>query len=195
MAIGESLTSSKSTQLPRSSLPPGPFGSNGGPKFPMSSRNEKKARTLGLTSATGLVVGSIVGTGVFTMPAVLAGAGTMSLAVLGVIAVGALLLGVLFGQLTRRVPNSDGGLYAYSRHEFGDFAGYLVGWSYWISMPTPCRSSPTSPMSSSDSVPRWPARSGAPHPKPCAPRCSRPGRWAPRSRPPAASWRPPENLR
>jgi APA family basic amino acid/polyamine antiporter len=98
----------------------------------MSSRDEKKAHTLGLTSATGLVVGSIVGTGVFTMPAVLAGAGTMSLVVLGVIAVGALLLGVLFGQLTKRVPNSDGGLYAYSRHEFGDFAGYLVGWCYWI---------------------------------------------------------------
>jgi APA family basic amino acid/polyamine antiporter len=38
----------------------------------------------------------------------------------------------LFGQLTKRVPNSDGGLYAYSRHEFGDFAGYLVGWCYWI---------------------------------------------------------------
>jgi APA family basic amino acid/polyamine antiporter len=31
------------------------------------------------------------------------------------------------------VPNSDGGLYAYARHEFGDFAGYLTGWSYWIS--------------------------------------------------------------
>jgi APA family basic amino acid/polyamine antiporter len=56
----------------------------------------------------------------------------MSLVVLGVIAVGALLLGVMFGQLTKRVPNSDGGLYAYSRHEFGDFAGYLVGWCYWI---------------------------------------------------------------
>ncbi|MGA3216219.1 MAG: amino acid permease [Acidimicrobiales bacterium] len=96
------------------------------------SRNEIKAHALGLTSATGLVIGSIVGTGVFTMPAVLAGAGTMSLVVLGVIAVGALLLGVLFGQLTRRVPNSDGGVYAYSRHEFGDFAGYLVGWCYWI---------------------------------------------------------------
>ena len=91
-----------------------------------------KARTLGLTSATGLVIGSIVGTGVFTMPAVLAGAGTMGIIVLGVIAVGAMLLAVLFGQLTKRVPNSDGGLYAYSRHEFGDFAGYLVGWCYWI---------------------------------------------------------------
>jgi APA family basic amino acid/polyamine antiporter len=102
------------------------------PDRPMSPRNEKKAHSLGLTSATGLVVGSIVGTGVFTMPAVLAGAGTMGIVVLAVIAVGAMLLAVLFGQLTKRVPNSDGGLYAYSRHEFGDFAGYLVGWCYWI---------------------------------------------------------------
>lgn len=103
------------------------------PPLPLSSRNEQKAGSLGLTSATGLVVGSIVGTGVFTMPAVLAGAGTMGILVLAVVAVGATLLALLFGQLTKRVPNSDGGLYAFARHEFGDFAGYLVGWSYWIS--------------------------------------------------------------
>jgi len=30
------------------------------------------------------------------------------------------------------VPNSDGGLYAYARYEFGDFAGYLTGWCYWV---------------------------------------------------------------
>jgi APA family basic amino acid/polyamine antiporter len=99
---------------------------------PLSPRNEAKARALGLPTATGLVIGSIVGTGVFTMPAVLAGAGTMSIAVLGVIAIGAMVLAFMFGQLTRRIPNSDGGLYAYSRHEFGDFAGYLTGWCYWI---------------------------------------------------------------
>src|ERR1039457_6006053 len=101
-------------------------------KKPLSERNQQKAHAMGLTSATALVIGSIVGTGVFTMPAVLAGAGTMGIAVLAVIAVGAMLLAVLFGQLTRRVPKSDGGLYAYARHEFGDFAGYLVGWCYWI---------------------------------------------------------------
>ncbi len=111
--------------------PPG-SGQSGPPDPPLSARNEKKAHSLGVTSATGLVIGSIVGTGVFTMPAVLAGAGTMGIAVLAVIAIGAVLLAVLFGQLTKRVPNSDGGLYAYSRHEFGDFAGYLVGWCYWI---------------------------------------------------------------
>ena len=109
-----------------------PPGQSTPPTEPLSPRNEAKAHTLGLTSATGLVIGSIVGTGVFTMPAVLAGAGTMGIAVLGVVAVGAMFLAVLFGQLTERVPNSDGGLYAYSRHEFGDFAGYLVGWCYWV---------------------------------------------------------------
>ena len=99
---------------------------------PLSPRNREKAHALGLTSATGLVIGSIVGTGIFTAPAVIAGAGTMGIVVLGVIALGAMLLAILFGQLTKRIPNSDGGLYAYSRHEFGDFAGYLVGWCYWI---------------------------------------------------------------
>jgi APA family basic amino acid/polyamine antiporter len=93
---------------------------------------EQRARSLGLPSATALVIGSIIGTGVFTMPAVMAGAGTSSILVLAVIALGAVLLGVLFGQLTKRVPTSDGGLYAYSRHEFGDFAGYLTAWCYWI---------------------------------------------------------------
>src|ERR1035438_9490105 len=105
---------------------------SGSQEPPRSERNRAKAHSLGLTSATALVIGSIVGTGVFTMPAVLAGAGTMGIAVLAVISVGAMLLAVLFGQLTKRGPTSRGGLYAYSRHEFGDFAGYLVGWCYWI---------------------------------------------------------------
>ena len=95
-------------------------------------RAELKERTIGLNSATGLVIGSIIGTGVFAMPAVLAQAGTSSLVTLAVIGVGAMLLAVMFGQLTRRVPKANGGLYAYARHEYGDFAGYVTGWCYWI---------------------------------------------------------------
>jgi len=87
---------------------------------------------LGVTSATALVIGSIIGTGVFTMPAVMAGAGTSSILTLVTISVGAVLLALMFGQLTKRVPTTDGGLYAYARHEFGDFAGYLTAWCYWI---------------------------------------------------------------
>jgi APA family basic amino acid/polyamine antiporter len=85
-----------------------------------------------LPSATALVIGSIIGTGVFTMPAVMGQAGTSSLLTLGVVAIGAVLLATMFGQLTKRIPNNEGGLYAYARHEFGDFAGYLTAWCYWI---------------------------------------------------------------
>jgi len=101
-------------------------------KTPVTTPMQGAARALGLPSATALVIGSIIGTGVFTMPAVMAGAGTVSILTLAVIAVGAVLLGLMFGQLTKRIPASDGGLYAYARHEFGDFAGYLTAWCYWI---------------------------------------------------------------
>jgi APA family basic amino acid/polyamine antiporter len=114
-------------------LEPAAIAPPGRPQVPQAPGPiEQRARALGLPSATALVIGSIIGTGVFTMPAVMAGAGTSSLITLGIVGAGALLLGVLFGQLTKRVPTSDGGLYAYTRHEFGDFAGYLTAWCYWI---------------------------------------------------------------
>ncbi len=102
------------------------------PSSAPSSALDHAAHRLGLPSSTALVIGSIIGTGVFTMPAVLAGAGTASIVTLGVITIGAVLLGLLFGQLTRRIPDVEGGIYAYARHEFGDFAGYLTAWCYWI---------------------------------------------------------------
>ena len=108
-------------------------GADGWPAERASSVAQLHASSIGVTSATGLVVGSIIGTGVFAMPGVLAEAGTSSLITLAVIAVGSMLLATMFGQLTRRVPSGDGGLYAYTRHEFGDFAGFITGWSYWIS--------------------------------------------------------------
>ena len=110
--------------------PPPPTETKAPP--PSTGAGGQAAAALGLPSATALVIGSIIGTGVFTMPAVMAGAGTSSILTLMVIAVGAVLLGVLFGQLTKRVPTTDGGMYAYARHEFGDFAGYLTAWCYWI---------------------------------------------------------------
>jgi amino acid transporter len=93
------------------SAPQPPDGSDQGAK-PASPAGQKQSGGLGLTSATGLVIGSIIGTGVFTMPAVLAAAGTSSLIVLAVVGVGAMLLAIMFGQLTKRVPKADGGLYS-----------------------------------------------------------------------------------
>jgi APA family basic amino acid/polyamine antiporter len=61
------------------------------------------------------------------MPTVLAGAGTLSLVVLAVIAVGAMVLAVLFGQLTRRVPNADARLYAYALFGIKPSGGHRAG--------------------------------------------------------------------
>lgn len=126
----------------------------------MSPRNQQKARALGLTSATGLVIGSIIGTGVFTMPAVLAGAGTSSLLVLLVIAIGALLLAALFGQLTKRVFYVDA-LFGISHPVVLKFLPLLfagvVGW-FFARTSTSARSTPQAAASTrpSGSRPGWP---------------------------------------
>jgi APA family basic amino acid/polyamine antiporter len=90
-------------------------------------------RALGFWSALALVTGSMIGSGVFLLPASLAPYGAISLLGWGISTIGALMLAVVFARLARVVPAS-GGPYAYTRRAFGDFAGFLVAWGYWISM-------------------------------------------------------------
>ncbi len=89
-----------------------------------------KAR-IGLVSATALVVGSIVGTGIFLLPRSLAPYGSIALVAFGLAAVGAIFLALMFGALSRRMP-ADGGPYAYARAAFGNAPGFFSAWSYWI---------------------------------------------------------------
>ena len=90
-------------------------------------------RALGLWRSTALVVGNMIGSGVFLLPAALAVYGGIS--ILGWIftTTGAILLALVFGRLGRRTP-SVGGPYAFTRAGFGDLAGFLVAWGYWISI-------------------------------------------------------------
>ena len=90
-------------------------------------------RSLGLAMTTSMVVGNMVGSGVFLLPAVLAVYGTYSLWGWMFSTIGALALAWVFSDLSRRSPQA-GGPYAYSRDAFGDFAGFLVAWMYWISI-------------------------------------------------------------
>jgi APA family basic amino acid/polyamine antiporter len=78
-----------------------------------------------------LVVGSVIGTGVFALPSALAPYGPVSLLAFGLVSVGAIALALAFKSLNKRVPGS-GGPYLYARDAFGDFAGFLNAWSYWI---------------------------------------------------------------
>jgi basic amino acid/polyamine antiporter, APA family len=108
----------------------GPAASGADAK-PDSTRGKEFANRFGLPTATALVIGSIIGTGVFALPAALAPFGPSSLLAFGLVTVGALALAQCFGWLNRRVPGS-GGPYLYARDAFGDFGGFITSWSYWL---------------------------------------------------------------
>lgn len=91
------------------------------------------ARPLGFWSATALVVGSMIGSGVFLLPAALAPFGAASLTGWTVTLCGAVLLALTFARLAMRWPQS-GGPYVYARNAFGELPGFVVGWSYWVSI-------------------------------------------------------------
>lgn len=99
---------------------PGPAGATTGPG-------------LGLWMAAALVVGNMIGSGVFLLPSSLAPYGGISIVGWLFTATGAMLLALVFARLGRQQPRV-GGPYAYTRAAFGDFAGFVVGWGYWISI-------------------------------------------------------------
>jgi len=82
--------------------------------------------------AVALVMGNMIGSGVFLLPASLAAFGGLSLAGWMLSAAGATCLALVFARLAGVVP-AAGGPYAYTRMAFGDVPGFLVAWGYWIS--------------------------------------------------------------
>ena len=105
---------------------PGTPGASKGEAPPPSPKG-----ALGLPQATALIVGSIIGVGIFNLPSSLAAYGPISLFAMALTTVGALALAVLFAALSSRLP-ADGGPYAYARAAFGNFTGFSNAWLYWI---------------------------------------------------------------
>jgi APA family basic amino acid/polyamine antiporter len=96
-----------------------------------TARGKEFVNRFGLPTATALVVGSVIGTGVFALPSALAPYGLSSLLAFVLVTIGALALALVFGWLNKRVPGS-GGPYLYARDAFGDFGGFVTAWSYWL---------------------------------------------------------------
>jgi APA family basic amino acid/polyamine antiporter len=94
----------------------------------------KLKRSMGLWMATALVVGNMVGSGVFLLPSTLAGAaGPVSMLGWLFTGAGAVLLALVFANLGRALPRT-GGPYAYAKRAFGDFVGFQTAWGYWIAV-------------------------------------------------------------
>jgi basic amino acid/polyamine antiporter, APA family len=90
-------------------------------------------RQLGFWMALALVVGNMIGSGFFLLPATLGPFAWNGVAGWIVTTIGALCLAAVFARLARAYPKA-GGPYAYSRLAFGAFPAFVVAWSYWVSM-------------------------------------------------------------
>jgi APA family basic amino acid/polyamine antiporter len=93
--------------------------------------NTKKS--LGIAACTAIVVGNMVGSGFYLSPAAVAPYGNLAILAWIVMGAGAICLGLTFAKLARLAP-ATGGPYAYTRIAYGDFAGFLIAWGYWISI-------------------------------------------------------------
>tara|TARA_B100002052_G_scaffold76985_1_gene69961 strand:- start:62 stop:1366 length:1305 start_codon:yes stop_codon:yes gene_type:complete len=93
----------------------------------------KQNQKIGLLAATSLVVGNIIGAGIFVLPASLAKFGSISIVGWLFTATGALILAKIFSNFSKKIRGKSGGPYIYSKVVFGDFIGFLVAWGYWIS--------------------------------------------------------------
>lgn len=89
-------------------------------------------RVLGFWSVVAIVMGNMIGSGVFLLPASLAAYRGAGLVAWLMSAVGAVALALVFGRLSKGMP-AAGGLYAYTREAFGPSLGFLVFWGYWLS--------------------------------------------------------------
>ena len=102
---------------------------------PIAGVRPELKREMGLWTATAMVIGNMIGSGVFLLPALLAAVaiayGSSSLLAWVVTGAGAMLLAAVFATMGRAYPRT-GGPYAYARHAFGDFAGFWTAWGYWI---------------------------------------------------------------
>jgi arginine:ornithine antiporter/lysine permease len=89
---------------------------------------------LSLLALTGMVVGSMVGSGIFSLPRTFGIAtGPFGAMIAWVIAAGGMyMLARVFQAMAERKPELDAGVYAYAKAGFGNYAGFLSALGYWI---------------------------------------------------------------
>ncbi|MEJ7647353.1 MAG: amino acid permease [Chryseolinea sp.] len=94
----------------------------------------RPSEKIGLLTSTALVVGNMIGSGIFLLPVALASFGAISFVGWFGSCIGAIALALLFSKLSKLMPYAQGGPYAYTREGMGDFAAFLVAWGYWLSI-------------------------------------------------------------
>lgn len=96
--------------------------------------SEKSIQKLSLFALTAMVVGSMVGSGIFSLPRTFGLATGPFGAIIAwtIAASGMYMLARVFQFLAERKPDLDAGVYAYAKAGFGDYPGFLSAFGYWI---------------------------------------------------------------
>lgn len=95
---------------------------------------DPSAGKLSLPTLTAMVVGSMVGAGIFNLPGRFATAtGPFGAIIAWLIAgTGMYMLARVFQALAERRPDIDSGVFAYAKAGFGDYMGFLSAFGYWL---------------------------------------------------------------
>jgi APA family basic amino acid/polyamine antiporter len=96
-----------------------------------ASNHTPPARSLGLVACIALIVGNMIGSGIFLLPTSLAPYGWYAMGAWILTSFGAVSLAFVFARLAHMTPKA-GGPYAYAHDAFGDFVGFWIAWGYWI---------------------------------------------------------------
>lgn len=96
-----------------------------------SPDKKQSPKPLGFWMLFSLVVGNVIGAGIFLLPATLAQFGSISIISWIITLLGSLCLAYVFSDLNKAIPIT-GGPFIYSRAAFGDFIGFIVAYTYWV---------------------------------------------------------------
>ena len=95
--------------------------------------NAPEPRALGFWTCTALIVGNVIGMGIFVLPASLAPYGLNAMLGWCITVVGMTILARVFARLARTLPEADGP-FAYIESQFGRWPAFLAVWCYWVSL-------------------------------------------------------------
>src|SRR6476661_4999580 len=102
---------------------------------PAESRPVGPRAGLGVVALTAIVVGPMIGSGIFALPSQMAASAAPGPLIIGwaITGVGMLMLSFVFQTLATRKPDVDGGVYGYARAGFGNYIGFTSAFGYWMS--------------------------------------------------------------
>ena len=89
---------------------------------------------MGAIGLAGIVISSMIGGGIFSLPQNMAGSASVGAVILAwvITGIGMYFIANSFRILSMAKPDLTTGIYMYAKKGFGSYMGFNIGWSYWL---------------------------------------------------------------